>query len=243
MQVSESESCVKAMNDQEQPLPRQHAQVEHAGAFAPADALHENAQHDTADGRDAPAVPVTLEDERLVVWLGDAPYLVRLPTLREVLFTVPPFIALPFSPPWLWGIFPLRTDLVPLCDPVPMLMRGPGADSAALAAASSAMPSAMPSVVSSATRSTLPEEPQAIVVGEGERLIALLVQRIGEIRSLQPGEVQPLHPGAMPAGAPLPRYLPGSVVTPELGRNALALDVACLADDMLSALEERPLHE
>ncbi len=212
-----SESCVKAMNDEEQALLRRLA---HAESSESSDALIPLDARADAEGAAA------LEDERLLVWLGDTPYLARLPDLREVLFSAPPYIALPFSPAWLWGVFPLRTDLVALADPMPMLMHGPDSADA-------------PTPVAPVSVSA----PQAIVVGEGERLIALLVQRIGDIRALQPDELAPLDPATLPADAPLPRYLLGGVTTLDLGRPTYALDVARLADDMLSALEERPAHD
>jgi len=205
------------MNHQEQAPLRRHAETE-STAMKAARSLDEPA---IAEGA------ALFEDERLLVWLGDAPYLARLPDLREVLFSAPPFIALPFSPPWLWGVFPLRTDLVALADPAPMLLRGPDAGDWPLPVAPAAGPAG----------------PQAIVVGEGERLVALLVQRIGDIRELQPDDIAPLDPATLSADAPLPRYLLGSVATPDLGRPAYALDVLRLADDILSALEERPAHD
>src|SRR5215469_1076612 len=63
---------------------------------------------------------------KLLFWIGETLYASPLQTLREALPHIPAFTLLPFSPPWLLGVFPLRTDLVTLLDPQPFLSDAAG---------------------------------------------------------------------------------------------------------------------
>lgn len=99
---------------------------------------------------------------RLVFWIHGKRYAGALTALREVLAVVPPFTPVPLSPPWLLGIFPLRTELVTLVEPWPFLLRGEQSE---------ATPSG-DGVLSGA---------QALLVGENGRLVALVVDRVGDI--------------------------------------------------------------
>lgn len=175
-------------------------------------------------------------EEYLLFWLGESPYLAPLAELREALPGVPRHVALPFSPRWLWGIFPLRTDLVILVDPLPTLLYGP--DTARqMDEVSASRP--IPALT------LAPEEaPQALVIGEGEHILALLADRIGEIHALHAEERRPVDsPAERGSAAPLPQYVAGAYAIAGLEREALALRLASLAEDILSALEERPIHE
>ncbi len=60
--------------------------------------------------------------EYLLFACGEVPCAVALTDLREVLLTLPAVVAMPFSPPWLLGLFPLRTDLLGLVDPAPFVL-------------------------------------------------------------------------------------------------------------------------
>lgn len=172
-------------------------------------------------------------EERLLLWLGDAPYLVRLADLREVLPRVPTHIALPFSPLWLWGIFPLRTDLVALVDPAPMLRYGPEA-AADVAPVESRRVNARQVMGQG-------DERHALVIGEGERSLALVADRIGDILSLRLEDQEQLAPDE--AAGVQPRYVEGVYLIAGLDRPALALRIAPLCEDILAALEERSAHE
>ena len=172
-------------------------------------------------------------EEHLLLWLGDAPYLARLADLREVLPGVPAHIALPFSPLWLWGIFPLRTDLVALVDPAPMLRHGPGA-------ANDAPPSESRRVEAPRPLSQA-DSRYALVIGEGERSLALVADRIGEIVPLRPDDQEPAALGGVTEI--VSRYVEGAYPIAGLDRPALALRMAPLREDILAALEERSAHE
>src|SRR5271165_459536 len=60
--------------------------------------------------------------EYLMFTCADIRCAVPLKSLREVRPSLPPVVSLPFSPDWLIGIFPLRTQLLALVDPAPLLL-------------------------------------------------------------------------------------------------------------------------
>ncbi|HEU5344437.1 MAG TPA: chemotaxis protein CheW [Ktedonobacterales bacterium] len=181
--------------------------------------------------------PVNEQGEHyLLFWLGQTPCLAPLARLREALPGIPPHVALPFSPAWLWGIFPLRVDLVALVDPMPILLHGlpaalrlPDGDSAREAG-----PVALGQ----------PEAPRALVVGEGDQLVALVADRLGDVCEPRPEDRQPYQLAAEhEAPTPLADYVIGVYQLAELERPALALDLDRLCGDILAAIEERPADE
>jgi len=169
--------------------------------------------------------------EYLLFWLGEWPCLVRLAELREALPVVPGHAALPFSPRWLWGIFPLRTDLVALVDPMPVLMHGPDA--------ARAMDVTRAPRAASANDFGPVEALRALVIGEGDHLLALLVDRIGEICAVTEGDRRPGDLADQPGEVPLAQYVAGAYTVAGVERDALELRIARLADDIFAALEER----
>src|SRR5579875_1764982 len=60
--------------------------------------------------------------EHLLFVCANLPCAAPLAELREALPALPRTTPLPFSAPWLLGIFPLRTEIIGLADPVPMLL-------------------------------------------------------------------------------------------------------------------------
>ncbi len=162
-------------------------------------------------------------EEYLLVWLQSTPCLVLLHQLREVLPSIPQHIALPFSPQWMWGIFPLRTELVALVDPWPILSGF--SDSESPAGASFHTDEAM----------------RALVIGEDDHLLGLLVSQVGAIVVLNADDQ--IEPGGQQMEDVAPQYVTGSVSLDGVERPALCLDVSRLANDILSAIEEQPAHE
>lgn len=182
-------------------------------------------------------------EEHLLFWLGQTPYLVRLADLREVLPGIPPHVALPFSPQWLWGIFPMRAELVALVDPTPTLLHGPEA--------ARHMTRAVGGNAAVAPASALGrlETPRALVVGEGDHLLALVADRIGDIYSLRAEDAEGADGAGDAGGQPraldgaLPAYVAGVYPIAGLGRPALALRIAQVCGDLFAAIEEQPAHE
>jgi chemotaxis signal transduction protein len=176
----------------------------------------ERAQGDLGAQPQAPTQDDATE-EHLLFWLGASPYLVRLAELREVLPTVPPHVALPFSPAWLRGLFPLHTDLVALVDPSPILFDNAEAGQG--------------------------DASRALVIGEDEHVLALLVREVGEICALRPEELHAPDLTTASGHPPLPQYIVGAYQIEALGRAAWALHIPRITEDLFSALEERPAYE
>lgn len=190
----------------------------------------------TAD--DEPTVNLPAEpsgEQFLLFWVGEWPCLAPIAELREALPHVPHHVALPFSPRWLWGIFPLRTDIVALIDPAPMLTHGPEA---------ARTQDTVRRLVATPVGAYGQVEPwRALVVGESDHLVALLADRIGEICALGEEDQRPLDLSGEWGTAPLPRYVTQGYAVNGLERPALALSIARLVEDVFAALEERPDHE
>ncbi|HEX9035584.1 MAG TPA: chemotaxis protein CheW [Ktedonobacterales bacterium] len=106
--------------------------------------------------------------ERLRFWIDGAQYMGALNAMREALLNVPRFTPLPFSPTWLMGLFPLRTDLVTLVDLRLLLDSLEGQER-------------------EYEHDLAADVGQALLVGEPGRLVAFRVDRIGEI-STAPNE-------------------------------------------------------
>lgn len=178
-------------------------------------------------GLDAESALVPVGDQYLLVWLQSIPCLVLLSQLREVLSSIPQHVALPFTPQWMWGIFPLRTDLVALVNPWPILSGSSASESSA------------------DERFHANEAMRALVIGEDEHLLGLLVTQVGAIVVLKAEErIEPgIEPDAEQAADILPHYVTGSFALEGVERQALCLDVSRLANDILSAIEEQQAHE
>lgn len=175
-------------------------------------------------------------EEYLLFWLGAIPCLAPLARLREVLPEAPPHVALPFSPTWLWGIFPLRTDLVALVDPAPLLLHGPEA--------ARRLTDAEPRRASAWSGASHVETPRALVVGEGEQVVALIADRLGAICTLRPEDRIPYTPDTTPgAQTPQREYIAGVYQLPDQPQPALELQIERLCGDIFAAIEELPADE
>jgi chemotaxis signal transduction protein len=136
---------------------------------------------------------------------------VALRALREVLPQVPAAVPLPHSPPWTLGVFALRSELIALVDPAPVLLG------------------------ERSTRERV-QVGAALLVGEGPRTLGWAVGDIGAIRVIRPEEISPLPSPAVPVWE---RYALG-VCTPASAEDTyVLLDADRLLDDLLNELEER----
>ena len=161
---------------------------------------------------------------RLLFWIDGSCYSVALTMLREALLEIPPLTPLPFSPSWLLGLFPLRTDLVTLIDPRPILARGPDAADDDIYA-------------------NVGHGKQALLIGASGRLIAFIVDCIGDIASSPHTETLPLE-DAMTQLAVSARYTEGAHRSGD-GDGAevvIAVDIGAFYDDVVSALEAWSRH-
>lgn len=162
--------------------------------------------------------------ERLLFWIDGACYSVALTMLREALLVIPSLAPLPFSPSWLLGIFPLRTDLVTLIDPRPMLARGMD-------------------VTEDDIQVDAAHGEQALLVGASGRLIAFIVDRIGDIVSSPYGGIIPIG-DEMARLNTSKRYVEGAhqVADGKGAALAIALDIGAFHDDVITALEVWSRH-
>jgi len=226
--------------------------------------------------------------EHLLFVCAGVPCAAPLAELREALPTMPRTTQLPFSPPWLLGLFPLRTEIIGLVDPTPLLT-GAGrtannarpdpwnatrswaadAQSALAAVGAQAEPwrwGAAAGVGATAggalgadvfgisgprggaqgtlfTPGGVPTAlTRAILVGDGARSLALVVDALGAIARVQDGEiVGAAASGASSTPAPLPfdaRYVAGVYTPVGGGRHFVVLQMTTLLDDLLDALEQ-----
>ena len=92
-----------------------------------------------------------------------------------------------------------------------------------------------------------PDSPRALVVGEGDHLLALVANRIGDIYPLRPdnaGDANDPAYAPVAAAQALPAYVAGVYLwIAGLERPALALRIAQVCDDIFAALQEQPAHE
>lgn len=155
--------------------------------------------------------------EYLLFSCGHTSCAVPLRDLREVLPALPAVVPLPFSPPWLLGVFPLRTELFGLVDPAPILL-------------GRSAPSAEPA-----------HPTTALVAGDDDGLIGLAVSGVGDIALVQPEEI--VRDATLDAaGVALP-YAAGHYVSPNDGRAYAIVNMPRLVADVLQALTEAAAHE
>lgn len=167
--------------------------------------------------------------EYLLFTCGSVQCAAPLLTLREVLPKVPHFVRLPFSPSWMLGIFALRSELLGLIDPGPLLLGtlGNGQDS-----------------TQQSVNGKWPEQEPAtaLVLGEGERSLALAVSGIGEIftfddeTSAPSGQLTAGHATIRPVRA---EYVQRVYQLADHAAPCVLLDTTRLLDDLLRALEGR----
>jgi chemotaxis signal transduction protein len=147
----------------------------------------------------------------LLFTCGGVQCAVALRALREVLPQVPAAVPLPHSPPWTLGVFALRSELIALVDPAPVLLG------------------------ERSTRERV-QVGAALLVGKGPRTLGWAVGDIGAIRVIRPEEISPLPSPAVPVWE---RYALG-VCTPASAEDTyVLLDADRLLDDLLNELEER----
>lgn len=139
--------------------------------------------------------------------------------LREVLPSLPAVVPLPFSPPWLLGMFPWRTELAGLIDPAPLLLGGgaPPRDQTSMPDTGAAL---------SAT----------VVAGDDEHLLGLAVTRLSGVAAIAPDALHPtLAADTRLLTAPFVR---GWYTAPSDGAAYAVLDLRAFMDAGLAALRD-----
>ena len=176
--------------------------------------------------------------EYLMFTCADIRCAVPLKSLREVRPSLPPVVSLPFSPDWLIGIFPLRTQLLALVDPGPILL-GRSAENI-----SSLAPRRRPDYSRGALSRRLVSAPlrsaafptTALLIGDGESVLAWAVTSVGDI-TLIPDE-QIISASAMPLPAP-EHYVTGIYAPAAAEERSIILNVDQVMADLLAQLTEK----
>ena len=149
---------------------------------------------------------------------GQTPCAVALTDLREVLPKLPAVVVMPYSPPWLLGLFPLRAELLGLADPAPLLLSSNG--QAAYEASALSM---------------------ALVVEHDGVALGLAVAAVGDIAHVPSDELVPITPDAV-TGVTRP-YALGVYISPRGGTPYTVVDMRRLVADLLAALSEDAADE
>lgn len=174
-------------------------------------------------------------DPYLLFNCADVACAAPLTQFREVLPTLPTTVALPLSPPWMLGFFALHTELIGLVDPAPFLFNEPELASLSRARARNGrvIKPGSPTPSSESWRLAAPESgPTALIVGVGERMLALAVSGVGDLAYIQPGEIRHNEAEVGPARTPARRFQAG--VYHE--SNSQAAFVVVRIDALLDAL-------
>jgi chemotaxis signal transduction protein len=166
-----------------------------------------------------------LGPQYLLFECGGIPCAVPLTELREVLKEVPRTIPLPSVPEWMVGIFPIRSEILALVDPLPALCGGRDAEGES--AGTGALPG--PTVGRGAT----------LIIGAGERSLALVVDSYGGTVTIEGREMDTRQQAISATGLPvMPRYVAAMYTLADSGQRHAVLRVDLLLDDLISALEK-----
>ena len=165
--------------------------------------------------------PASAAGELLLCHFHHLPCAIAAHELREALPAPPAAVALPFSPPWLLGVFPWRTELAALLDPAPILLSAPSAPG-------------VPALESAPFVAVL-------IAGEDERLLGLAVTRLGDRATLRAAAITQTPPaGAALAASPFVRgwYAPDGPAD----TTYAVLDLPVFASACLLLLEHEAAH-
>jgi chemotaxis signal transduction protein len=171
----------------------------------------------------------------LVCELAGTPCLLPLAHLRGVVRELAALARFPFAPNWLLGVFPYRTEVLALVDPVPFVF----GREASVAAPSYGSPSAMRAVTTALPAAL--DGPCAVIVGGGNRSLALRLDRAQAVVFVPEATVS--APSwdrfeEVAATGVVGRYLAGAW-TPEPGAASHAiLAIERVLADLLERLEE-----
>ncbi len=196
---------------------------------------------------DAPVAPPE-GDPYLLFTCADVACAAPLTQFREVLPTLPTTVALPLSPPWMLGFFALHTELIGLVDPAPFLFAAPEMASLSRSRARNGrvIRPGSPSPSGESWRLATPESgPTALIIGAGERMLALAVAGVGDLAYVRPGEIQSDPVNMAPGRAPAPRFRVGVYTEPTSQATLHVVKIDVLLDALLDALMsvEASAHE
>lgn len=178
-------------------------------------------------------------DPYLLFTCADVACAAPLAHFREVLPTLPTTVALPFSPHWMLGFFALHAELIGLVDPAPFLFESPELASISRARTLNGRVILPGSAAPTAEnwRLAAPESgPTALIIGSGERMLALAVGGVGDMAYVQPGEVHSDAGAVGPTRTPAAHFHDGVYVQPDTQAAFHVLKIDVLLDALLDAL-------
>jgi chemotaxis signal transduction protein len=171
----------------------------------------------------------------LLFMCGSVACAALLSGLREVIPHLPACAMLPFSPPWLLGVFPLRSEMLGLVDPAPQLL--------GIASSESYVPVVAPRQRPSDALFPSPPTGQlglsmTLVAGDGTHQLGLAVSAVGDAvlaveeeivveRDAPPREASPIHE----------RYIAGIYTPRQTQDHYTILHIERLLDDLIHALD------
>lgn len=167
---------------------------------------------------------------------------------REVLPTLPTTIALPFSPPWMLGLFALHAELIGLVDPAPLLFEAPelvGLSRSRTHNGKVIIPGAGKPATTNWRLATPESGPTALIIGSSEHMLALAVSAVGDLVYVRPDEVRDDPMTDTTTRVPAARFCAGTLARgdDQGALNIVKIDVL-LAEllDGLTSVEATP-HE
>ena len=174
-------------------------------------------------------------DEHLLFLCAGVPCAAPLQALREVILSTPRPVFLPFSPPWLLGVCPLRMELVGLVDPVPMLLGARGDGTPFWPVEGS--PPVMHTGVSARDAGGMAP---ALVVSGPECSLGWVVQAVGDIARIPPEDIVTAPEQIADARLPfVARFVRGIYAPPETNQRHVVLNVQRLQAELVDAMRER----
>jgi len=163
------------------------------------------------------------EPQYLLFECGHINCAVPLADLREVRNTVPRTIPLPGSPDWMLGIFPVRSEMLALVDPIPALF---GRLEQTVAPVG---PLPAPAL----------ERASVMIVGTGERSLAFVVDSYSGTPTGHGHELDTSAQMLVRTGLPfVARYVAGIYAPADTDRRYAVLEADHLLSDLIAALEE-----
>jgi chemotaxis signal transduction protein len=181
-------------------------------------------------------------DPYLLFTCADAHCAAPLTHFHEVLPALPTTVALPFSPPWMLGLFALHTELIGLVDPAPFLFDAPEMSSisrARLLNGRTILPGSTTTNGQNWRLATPESGPTALIVGTGERMLALAVGNVSDMAYVQPDAILAGVDKSTATGTALAaRFLVGSFdhPAPDGSVRYHVVDIETLLDTVLGAL-------
>jgi chemotaxis signal transduction protein len=164
------------------------------------------------------------EPQYLLFECGGIDCAVPLAELREVRNAIPRTIPLPGSPDWMLGIFPVRSEMLALVDPIPALF-------GELEQASPARTAQLPAPDL--------EHASVLIIGTGERSLALVIDRYSGTPTIPSQELDPSAQTLASTGLPIAaHYVIGIFRPADAGRTYMVLHADHLLSDLIAALEE-----